>query len=110
MFNEKYKLKIKELEENIKVKDEAVKNYQIEIDSLKSKVKKLSDVEFKYKVTKSLLDDDEAILELIECQLTKEAKHDLSIGVALTNPNSSFYRLVNTQANKIILKYKNGTL
>jgi len=71
-------------------------------------MKTLNDIKFKYKVTKSLLDDDEAILELLNDTLMAAAKKDVSNKIDIRSPKSFFYKLVNEQANKIVIKFNKG--
>ena len=60
--------------------------------------------------TKALLDDDEAILELLEDTLLAAARKDIAKGIDTRNNKSFFYRLVNEQANKVVTMFNNGEI
>lgn len=110
MFNSKLKYKVTELELALKKKEEVISAYSDLNKQLESDIKTLNDIEFKYKVTKSLLEDDEAILELLEDTLLAAAKKDIAKGADIRNRKSFFYRLVNEQANKIVTMFNNGEI
>lgn len=110
MFNFGLKKEVLKLNKEIEDKDKVILAYSDLNRQLESDIKSLNDVEFKYKVTKSLLEDDEAILELLEDTLMAAAKKDIAKGVDIRNKNSFFYKLVNEQANKIVIMFNNGEL
>lgn len=110
MFNSKYKEEIKKLKIELKDKDRIIESYSHLNHQLEKDIKTLNDIEFKYKVTKSLLDDDEAILELLNDTLMAAAKKDVANNVDIRHPKSFFYRLVNEQANKIVIKFNKGEI
>lgn len=110
MFNSKLKLDITRLKGELEIANKSIDDYIFINGKLKDDVKRLEGDSFKYKVTKALLDDDEAILELLEDTLLAAAKSDISKGVDIRNRKSFFYRLVNEQANKIVVMFNNGEI
>ena len=110
MFNSGLKDKIAKLELELIDRDKTIIAYSELNKQLESDAKSLNDIEFKYKVTKALLEDDEAILELLNDTLMAAAKKDIANNVDIRSPKSFFYRLVNEQANKIVIKFNKGEL
>lgn len=110
MFNSKHKKEIQKLKDELVKANKTIDDY-MHVNSEKSKeIKRLKGDSFKYKVTKALLDDDEAILELLEDTLLAAAKKDVAKGIDIRSSESFFYRLVNDQANKIVVMFNNGEI
>lgn len=110
MFNSKLKREIEALKQNLINTNKTIDDYRFMNNDLRSKVKRLEGDSFKYKVTKALLEDDEAILELLEDTLLAAAKKDIAKGVDIRSKKSFFYRLVNDQANKVVVMFNNGEI
>lgn len=110
MFNSKLKIKLLTANSDLDCANKLIDDYRHLNDELKLKVKMLEGDSFKYKVTKALLDDDEAILELLEDTLLAAARKDVAKGIDIRSKASFFYRLVNEQANKIVVMFNNGDI
>ena len=110
MFNSKLKQEVVILNKDLADANKAIDDYRFMNKELRRKNNLLEGDSFKYKVTKALLEDDEAILELLEDTLMAAAKKDIEKGIDIRAKSSFFYRLVNEQANKIVIMFNNGEI
>ena len=110
MFFKKGKAAIKSLTSDLTCANDTIDALQVLNNNLTEKLERLEGDSFKYKVTKALLDDDEAILELLEDTLLAAAKKDIAKGIDIRSNKSFFYRLVNEQANKVVTMFNNGEI
>ncbi len=110
MLFKKSKKAIESLTSKLSCANETIDAYRVLNEDLTKKMKLIKGDSFKYKVTKALLDDDEAILELLEDTLLEAAKKDIAKGIDIRSRESLFYRLVNDQANKIVTMFNNGEI